>query len=154
MNIRNPYDVFTHEYFMMEALKQAQLAYDQDEIPVGAVIVSHSKIIARAHNQVEMLNDPTAHAEILAITSAANYFGSKYLDECILYVTLEPCVMCAGATYWSQLKEIYYAASDPKLGYSGKGNALLHPKTKINKGLLEEESSQLLEMFFGKLRNS
>ncbi len=152
--MRNPYEVFSHEYFMMEALKQAHLAFEAEEIPVGAIVVCENKIIAKAYNQVELLNDPTAHAEILAITSAANHIGSKYLDECVLYVTLEPCTMCIGATYWAQLKEIYYAASDPKLGFTTKNDSLTHPKTKVHKGLLEPESSQLLDRFFAKLRDN
>ena len=152
--MKNPYSVFSEEYFMMEALKQAHQAYEQDEIPVGALVVHGKKIIAKAYNQVEMLNDPTAHAEMLAITSAANYIGSKYLDECTLYVTLEPCAMCAGASYWAQLSSIIYGASDPKRGFLSTGEKELHPKTKVRGGLLAEESSELLNQFFAKLRDS
>ncbi len=152
--MKNPYSVFSEEYFMMEALKQAYQAYEQGEIPVGALVVHEKKVIAKAYNQVEMLNDPTAHAEILAITSAANYIGSKYLDECTLYVTLEPCLMCAGASYWAQLSGIIYGASDPKRGFSSTGEYALHPKTKVRGGLLAKESSELLTQFFAKLRDT
>lgn len=144
--------VFTPEYFMREALKQAQKALDTGEIPVGAVVVCDDRIIARAHNQVELLNDPTAHAEILAITAACENMGTKYLEGCSLYVTLEPCVMCAGATYWSQLVKIEYAASDPKRGFSRFGRELIHPKCEVSKGLLKEESEFLLNNFFNRLR--
>lgn len=149
-----PYEMLTPEYYMNEALKQAQLSYDSGEIPVGAVIVCRDRIIARAHNQVELLNDPTAHAEMLAFTAAANYLGSKFLNECILYVTLEPCLMCAGASLWSQLKAIYFGAHDPNRGFMKVGEGVLHPKTKVMGGLLEKESSQLLLSFFSKLRDS
>lgn len=148
------YEILTPEYFMNEALKQAELAYENDEIPVGAVVVCKNRIIAKAYNQVELLNDPTAHAEMLAFTSAANYLGSKFLNECSLYVTLEPCVMCAGASFWAQLKEIWFGAYDPKRGFSKNGGALLHPKTQIKGGLLKEESVQLLDRFFAKLRDT
>lgn len=110
--------VFSDEYFMKEALKEAQKAFDEDEVPVGAIVVCDNKIIARAHNMTEKLNDVTAHAEMLAITSTTNFLGGKYLNECTIYVTLEPCVMCAGALYWSQVKKIVYAASDEKRGFN------------------------------------
>lgn len=138
---------------MNEALKQASYAMEEDEIPVGAVIVSKNRIIARAYNQTEKLNDVTAHAEMLAITSAANYMGAKYLVDCKLYVTLEPCVMCGGALFWSQISEIHFAAKDPKRGYQAFNNTILHPKTKIFAGTMAAESESLLQSFFQKLRN-
>lgn len=137
---------------MNEALKQAQIAFESDEIPVGAVIVSKNRIIARAHNQTELLTDVTAHAELLAITAAANYLGAKYLTDCKLYVTLEPCAMCAGALYWSQISEVHFAASDPKRGFVTHNSNLLHPKTKIQSGTLRAQAESLLLKFFEKLR--
>jgi tRNA(adenine34) deaminase len=137
---------------MQEAFKQAEIALEAGEVPVGAVVVVNNRIIARAHNQVEMLNDPTAHAEILAITAAAEFLGSKYLEDCTMYVTLEPCVMCAGALSWAHIDTLYYGASDIKKGYSLIGNNILHPKTKINTGLMADECQQILENFFKKLR--
>lgn len=145
-------EIFTHEYFMNEALKQAKFAFEEGEIPVGAVIVSKNKVIARAFNQSEKLTDVTAHAEILAITAAANFLGAKYLTDCRLYVTLEPCPMCAGALYWSQIGEIHYGASDPKRGFHQCNAEMLHPKTKVFSGLMAKESEQLLLDFFKKLR--
>lgn len=144
--------ILSDEHFMKEALKEAQHAFDEGETPVGAILVSNGRIIARAHNQVERLNDPTAHAEILAITSACDMLGSKYLNECTLYVTLEPCSMCAGATYWSQLQKIVIGASDEKRGYSSLNKSMIHPKTEIVKGIMADESSALLKDFFQKLR--
>ncbi len=138
---------------MNEALKQAQNAFEEGEIPVGAVIVSKNKIIAKGYNQTERLNDVTAHAEMLAITSAANYLGAKYLVDCRLYVTLEPCIMCGGALFWSQISEIHFAASDPKRGCMKSDPSILHPKTKIFAGTLAKESELLLNSFFKKLRN-
>ena len=140
------------EAYMKEALKQAQYAMEEGEIPVGAVVVCDNKIIARAYNQVEKLGDVTAHAEILAITSAENYLGAKYLTQCRLFVTLEPCVMCAGASYWSQISEVVFAASDDKRGFSTLAPNAIHPKTNIKKGVLAEESKALLMAFFNKLR--
>ena len=137
---------------MRQALNQAQLAFERGEVPVGAVIVAENRIISRAHNQTEQLTDVTAHAEMLALTAASNYLGGKYLNECTLYVTLEPCVMCAGAQYWAQLGKLVYGASDAKRGYSQKGKNLLHPRTEVSSGLLKEESEQLLKQFFAKLR--
>lgn len=137
---------------MNEALKQAKLAFDEGEIPVGAVIVSKNRIIARAYNQSEKLTDVTAHAEILAITTASNYLGAKYLADCKLYVTLEPCPMCAGALYWSQIGEIYYGASDSKRGFRKCNLDMLHPKTKLFAGLMAKESELLILDFFKKLR--
>lgn len=137
---------------MREALKEARKAFDADEVPVGAIIVCDNKIIARAHNYTERLNDVTAHAEMQAFTSASNYLGGKYLNECTLYVTLEPCVMCAGAGYWTQLGRLVFGASDVKRGYSLIDQALLHPKTKVIKGILEAECSEIVKEFFRKKR--
>lgn len=145
-------DLFTSEYFMKKAIIEAQKAYDENEIPVGAIIVVNNQIIAKAHNQTERLQDVTAHAEILAITAASDYLGTKYLKECTLYVTLEPCPMCAGALAWSQIGKIVFAASDIKKGFSLINNPLLHPKTIVEKGILENESKELLQQFFRKRR--
>ncbi len=143
--------VFSDDYYMKQALKEAQLALEVDEIPIGAVIVCHDKIIARTHNQTEMLNDVTAHAEMLAITAAANALGAKYLDECTLYVTLEPCPMCAGALAHAHIGKVVYAADDPKNGFSRYGN-MLHPKTKLVTGVMKDECLALLTNFFKKKR--
>ena len=143
---------FSDEYFMKEALKEALKAELADEVPVGVVIVCENQIIARAHNYTERLNDVTAHAEMQAFTSAADYLGGKYLNECTLYVTLEPCHMCAGASYWTQLKKIVYGTSDEKRGFSNLKENILHPKTEIVKGTLEEECSKILKEFFQKKR--
>lgn len=140
--------VFSDEYFMKEALKEAQKAFDEDEVPVGAVVVCDNKIIARAHNMTEKLNDVTAHAEMLAITSATNYLGGKYLNECSLYVTLEPCVMCGGALYWSQIKKVVFASPDVKRGFSTLEKNILHPKTELVRGVLQQEASELITTFF------
>ena len=142
---------YNDEYFMRKALEEAQKAFEADEIPVGAVIVANDQIIARAHNFTEKLNDVTAHAEMQAITAAADFLGGKYLKGCTLYVTLEPCVMCAGALYWSQIDKIVFAASDEKRGASKVGE-LYHPKTKIVQGVLEEEGNDLMLKFFQKKR--
>ena len=142
------YQVFSEEYFMNEALKEAQKAFEMDEVPVGAVIVNQNRIIARAHNMTQQLNDVTAHAEMIAITSASNFLGAKYLIDCTLYVTLEPCVMCAAALKWAQMTQIVYGASDPKEGYSCINEPLLHKKTKVVPGILENPSSTLLKQFF------
>lgn len=144
--------VHRDEYFMEQALRQAELAFEAGEVPVGAVVVAEKRIIARAHNQTEQLTDVTAHAEMLAITSAFNAIGSKYLNECTLYVTLEPCVMCAGALYWAQLGRLVYGASDLKRGYTLNEKNLLHPRTELSSGLLKEESEKLMKQFFAKLR--
>lgn len=144
-----PFDDF---YFMNKALEEAQLAYEKGEIPVGAVIVVDNRIIARSHNFTELLKDVTAHAEMQAITSAANFIGGKYLHNCTLYVTLEPCQMCAGALYWSQISRIVYGASDNERGYMVLGSKL-HPKTKVTSGILAAESSKLLKRFFVERRN-
>lgn len=143
--------VFTHEYFMKKALQEARYALEKEEVPVGAVVVVDDKIIARAHNLTELLNDVTAHAEMQAITAAANFLGGKYLKECTLYVTLEPCVMCAGALYWSQIDKIVFAARDENRGFRANF-VTLHPKTEIIYGILEEEASSLLKEFFSKKR--
>lgn len=140
--------LYTDEYFMKEALKEAQRAFNLEEVPVGAVIVAENKIIARAHNLTEQLNDVTAHAEMQAITAAANGLGGKYLKECTLYVTLEPCVMCAGALGWSQITRIVYGASDPRKGYSGLSEKVLHPKTEVKAGVLAAECEKVLQDFF------
>lgn len=144
--------LYTDEFFMKEAFKEAQKALDAGEIPVGAVVVAGDRIIARAHNFTERLNDVTAHAEMQAITSAANALGGKYLNECTLFVTLEPCVMCAGALYWSQLGRLVFAASDEKRGYRLIEKNLLHPKTKLSAGLMANQSEVMLKEFFKKKR--
>ncbi len=146
-----PLSVFTEEYYMKQAYQEAQRAFEADEIPIGAVVVCNSKIIARAHNQTEALNDVTAHAEMLAITAATNALGAKYLDECTLYVTLEPCPMCAGALCHAHIGSVVWAADDPKNGFSRFGN-LLHPKTKTASGTLHNECLALLKEFFKKKR--
>ncbi len=145
--------VYSPERYMKEAYKQAQLAYESGEVPVGAVVVANNRIIARAHNQVELLNDPTAHAEILAITAATEALGNKYLEDCTLYVTLEPCTMCAGALNWAQIDTVYYGAADEKRGYSLVEKNILHPKTKVNTGIMAVESRDLLQKFFRQMRN-
>lgn len=140
------------EQYMREAYREALLALGRDEVPVGAVIVSRGKIIARGHNLTETLNDATAHAEMQAFTSASNHTGGKYLNECTLYVTLEPCPMCAAASMWVQLGEIVYGAPDPKRGYSTLNASLLHPKTKVRGGIMAEECGKLLSDFFKRKR--
>ena len=145
-------ELYTDEYFMREALKEAQKAFEIGEVPVGAVVVCNNRIIARAHNQTEKLTDATAHAEMLAVTAAANYLGSKYLNECILYVTLEPCVMCAGALHWVQLQKLVFGASDVQRGYSLMKSPVLHPKTEVVTGVKAEEAKTLIDAFFKKLR--
>lgn len=144
----NDIPLFSDEYFMKEALKEAHKALEKDEVPVGAVVVCNNQIIARAHNLTETLNDVTAHAEMQAFTSATNNLGGKYLDECVLFVTLEPCVMCAGASYWTQLKKIVYGASEPKRGFERLNDQITHPKTEIVSGILANECSKLLTDFF------
>lgn len=144
--------VFSDEQFMREALKEARKAFDADEVPVGAVVVANNRIIARAHNLTERLNDVTAHAEMQAITAAANALGGKYLTDCTLYVTLEPCVMCAGALSWTQISRIVYGAADEKRGYVKLNQPVLHPKTVIERGLLADECAKLMKDFFQKKR--
>lgn len=146
-------ELFTDEYFMREALKEAKKAFDSGEVPVGAVVVCKNRVIARAHNQTEKLTDATAHAEMLAITAAANYLGSKYLSECTLYVTLEPCVMCAGALHWTQVSKVVFGTSDIQRGYSLVSSPLLHPKTVVQKGVKAEECKSLIDDFFKRIRN-
>lgn len=136
------------EYYMREALKEAHKAFDRDEVPVGAIIVANGQIIARAHNLTETLTDVTAHAEMQAFTAAASYLGGKYLQNCTLYVTLEPCVMCGGAAYWTQISRVVYGATDPKRGLSSVNASLLHPKTQVTGGILANECLQLLQEFF------
>lgn len=143
---------FSDEHFMKEAYKEAQYALEEGEVPIGAVVVCNNRIIARAHNQTERLTDVTAHAEMVALTSAANFLGSKYLNECTLYVTMEPCVMCAGALQWAQLERLVYGASDPKRGYVKLNQAVLHPKTEVVSGIMAQECGQIVKDFFGKLR--
>ncbi|MFQ3336232.1 MAG: tRNA(adenine34) deaminase [Urechidicola sp.] len=140
--------VFSDEYFMKQAFDQAKIAFEAGEIPIGAVVVSNNKIIARTHNQTELLNDFTAHAEMLAFTSASEYFGNKYLDKCTLYVTLEPCVMCSGASFWTRISKVVYGASDPKRGFSSVEKSLFHPKTIVKEGIMEKECSDILDLFF------
>ena len=146
------FTIFSDQHFMEQALQEARLAYEEGEIPVGAVVVSQNQIIARTRNQTERLQDVTAHAEILAITAAADYLGGKYLDDWTLYVTLEPCVMCAGALAWAQLGKLVYGAADEKRGFMRHGRALLHPKTEVAYGILEEECGALLKEFFAARR--
>ena len=145
-------NVFGHEYFMRKAYKQAQIAYQNDEVPVGAVIVYQEKIIAKAHNLCEQLIDFTAHAEMQAMTSASNFLQNKYLNECSLYVTLEPCVMCAGAAFWTRIGTLIYGASDSKRGFSKIKNRIIHPKTVVISSVLENECSTILKDFFQKKR--
>ncbi len=145
----NPFD---DTYFMKKALQEAEVAFDKGEIPVGAVVVINDQIIARSHNLTELLNDVTAHAEMQAITSASNFLGGKYLTNCTMYVTLEPCQMCAGALFWSQISKLVFGASDEKRGFRAMGTQL-HPKTKVVDGVLENEASELLKRFFIEKRN-
>jgi tRNA(adenine34) deaminase len=144
--------MFTHEYFMKEALKQAQIAYEKDEVPIGAIVVCNNIIIAKTHNLTETLNDITAHAEMQAITSASEYLGGKYLDQCTLYVTVEPCPMCAGALYWAQLGTLVFGTIDAKRGYSSLNTKLLHPKTEVVSGIMQNECAQLMKDFFAQKR--
>ena len=144
---------YNDEYFMRQALIEAHKAFDLDEVPVGAVVVANHKIIARAHNLTEKLNDVTAHAEIQAITAASDYLGAKYLTGCTLYVTLEPCVMCGGALYWSQIDKVVFAARDEKRGAGKISDSIYHPKTLVTNGLLADESTRLLKDFFAKKRS-
>lgn len=146
-------EVYSDEFFMKKALEQAENAYHLGEIPVGAVIVSQQHIIARGHNTSEQLQDVTAHAEIIAITAASNFLNNKYLKDCTLYVTLEPCVMCAGALFWSQIGKVIYGASDEKRGFMRYGKSLLHPKTELAAGIMELDCSELLQQFFKERRS-
>ena len=144
-------NIFTDEYFMKKALQEAELAFEKGEIPVGAIVVIDNKIIARSHNLTEVLNDVTAHAEMQSITAAANFLGGKYLIGCTLYVTLEPCQMCAGALYWSQISKIVFGASDEHRGFEKMGTQL-HPKTTVIRGILADEASSLMKRFFAERR--
>ena len=147
------YPIFSDEYFMLEALKEAKFAFENDEVPVGAVIVLNNRIIARGRNMTEGLTDVTAHAEMICLTAAANYLGAKYLPDCTLYVTLEPCLMCAAATRWAQLGKIVYGASDPKTGFSLCSGNILHIKTEVIGGILANECGELLKDFFVRKRD-
>lgn len=138
----------THEYFMKEALKEAHKAFEKDEVPVGAIVVCNEQIVARGHNLTETLNDVTAHAEMQAFTSAADFLGGKYLNDCTLYVTLEPCVMCGGAANWTQIGKIVFGTHDEKRGFSKQNPKVLHPKTEVISGIFENECSELLVKFF------
>ncbi|MGB1217906.1 MAG: nucleoside deaminase [Saprospiraceae bacterium] len=140
--------IHTDEYFMKKAIEQAEMAFEIGEIPVGAIVVADNRIIAKAHNRTEHLNDVTAHAEIIAMTAAANHLGSKYLKDCTLFVTLEPCVMCAGALYWSQIGRVVFGAEDSKRGFMRFGKGIMHPKSQISYGVLSQECGQLMTDFF------
>ena len=142
----------SHDFYMKEALKEAHKALKMDEVPVGAIVVCDDQIIARAHNFTEKLKDVTAHAEMLAFTSASEYLGGKFLNECTLYVTLEPCLMCAGASYWARVGTIVFGASDSKRGFRSKAPDALHPKSKWVEGVLDKECAQILKDFFGRKR--
>lgn len=144
--------VLSDEHFMKLALMEAQQAYEKGEVPVGAVVVSRGKVIARAHNLTEQLNDVTAHAEMQAITAAANHLSGKYLNKCTLYVTLEPCAMCAGALYWSQIGKVVYGAHDEKRGFRSVSDGMLHPKTEWTGGVMEAEARELIQQFFRERR--
>jgi tRNA(adenine34) deaminase len=147
-------EIYSDEYFMKLALQEAQIAVESGEVPVGAVIAAGDQLLARCHNSTEMLSDVTAHAEILAITAASQYLSSKYLMECTLYVTLEPCVMCAGALRWAQIGRVVFAAADDKTGFMRYGKELLHPRTQLEMGIMREESAALLKSFFGVRRKT
>jgi len=147
-------EFFDDVYFMREAIKEAKKAMEKDEVPVGAVVVCRNRIIARAHNLTETLNDPTAHAEMQAITAATSAIGGKYLTDCIIYVTLEPCLMCAGALFWAQAGGLIYGADDEKRGFTLPGKTILHPKTLVQRGILKEECSELLSDFFNNKRKA
>jgi tRNA(adenine34) deaminase len=144
--------VFTDEHYMKEALKEAHKALELDEVPIGAVVVSNNRIIARGHNLTEQLNDVTAHAEMQAFTAASNFMGAKFLDECTLYVTIEPCSMCAGAAFWSRIGKIVYGSRDEKSGYSKLKGKILHPKTVVVSGIMENECSELMTNYFKRKR--
>lgn len=146
--------IYSDEYFMKEALKEAHKAFNRDEVPVGAVIVCDKQIIARTHNLTETLTDVTAHAEMQAFTAASGFIGGKYLKDCTLYVTLEPCLMCAGASFWTQIGKIVFGAYDEKRGFSKLKKPVLHPKTEVISGVLETESKQLLRDFFSRKREN
>ena len=141
--------IYSDEHFMRQALQQAQLAFEADEVPIGAIVVSSSnRIIGKGYNQVERLKDPTAHAEMIAISAACAYLDAKILDDCTLYVTIEPCSMCAGGLYWARIGRVVYGASEPKFGFHSKELPLLHPKTRFEGGLLEVECREIMQRFF------
>lgn len=140
--------IHTDEHYMRQALAEANKALDRGEVPIGAIVVSNHRIIGRGHNQTEQLQDPTAHAEMIAITAACDYMGSKYLQDCTLFVTIEPCAMCAGASRWAQFGRVVYGATEPKTGYSRFSPSLLHPKTEIAHGILDHECAELMRLFF------
>lgn len=143
---------FSEEYFMKMAYREAEKALEKDEIPVGAVVVLNQMVIGRGHNLTQTLQDVTAHAEMQAITAATNHIGAKYLNDCTLYVTLEPCVMCAGAIAWAQMGSLVYGASDPKKGFTLIEHNILHPKTLVKRGIMEQECSEIIKKFFNKKR--
>ena len=144
--------MFDDNYFMKLALKEAGYAFEEDEVPVGALVICNNKIIGKGYNQTEKLKDVTAHAEMIAITAASNYLGSKFLEDCTLYVTLEPCLMCAAALKWARIAKLVYGASDPKAGYSLVSGRVLHPKTEVVKGILGQECGSLVTEFFRQKR--
>jgi len=154
MDLTSGFSVFSDEHYMRQALNEAQRAYEEGEVPIGAVVVSKNRIIGRGYNQVERLQDATAHAEMIAITAASEYLGNKYLNDCLLYVTIEPCLMCSGALRWVQLKKLVYGSSEPKVGYSLYDPSPLHPKTEVIHGILADECRQLMASFFQERRNS
>jgi tRNA(adenine34) deaminase len=143
---------FSEEYFMKMAYREAEKALEKDEIPVGAVVVMNQMVIGRGHNLTQTLQDVTAHAEMQAITAATNHIGAKYLNDCTLYVTLEPCVMCAGAIAWAQIGSLVYGASDPKKGFTLIEHNILHPKTLVKRGIMEQECGEIIKEFFNKKR--
>ena len=143
---------FSEEYFMKMAYREAEKALEKDEIPVGAVVVMNQMVIGRGHNLTQTLQDVTAHAEMQAITAATNHIGAKYLNDCTLYVTLEPCVMCAGAIAWAQMGSLVYGASDPKKGFTLIEHNILHPKTLVKRGIMEQECGEIIKEFFNKKR--
>lgn len=147
------YPVFSHEYFMNEALKEAVKAFDKDEVPIGCVVVCKNQVIGKGHNLVEQMHDVTAHAEIMAITAASQFFNTKYLPDCTMYVTLEPCSMCAAAIGWAQIPKLIFGAADEKKGFTNFSTKVLHPKAEMMQGVLAKESSALLKEFFLKKRN-
>lgn len=140
--------IHTDEYFLRQAYLLAEQAFEEGEVPIGAVVVNNFQIIGKGYNQVERLQDPTAHAELLAITAACDYMGSKYLENCSLFVTIEPCPMCAGALYWSRVSKLVFGASEPKFGYSRFGQGLIHPKTSVSSGIMANECEQIMKQFF------
>lgn len=146
--------IFSDEHYMQQALREAEMAFAEGEVPIGAVVVVRNRIIGRGHNQTERLQDATAHAEMLAITAASDFLGSKFLDECTLYVTVEPCVMCAGALSWVRVKKVVFGATEPKSGYGRFGDKMLHPKTKVVSGVLEQDCRGLMQEFFRSRREN